>query len=212
MALTPLETYRIYSSIQLHFNSKKYDYTLRRKPVQSFSEDQFMKRRDRFQFQKLGKDFKNKQEFETFCACFFFEKGGKAWVGDASYEQSDLFREYKMYMSAVHHYLPKDLNEIVKTHGSLDQAFRAPPNKLPQIITDILGNRSGKRIITFTLVSRVSKLKELYDEKYSEAGMRTVYESMSLPIWKFKNFLTLNTVADLDEIKQCFNEARRQSI
>ena len=67
--MNPLECYRMYMAIRLHFISKSYDYFKYNGKVKT-SNESFYKRRDKYRFDTLCRQYKEKEMMHFFVANF----------------------------------------------------------------------------------------------------------------------------------------------
>ena len=67
--MNPLECYRMYMAIRLHFHSKSYDYFKYNGKVRA-SNDSFYKRRDKYRFDHLSRQYNEKNIMQFFVANF----------------------------------------------------------------------------------------------------------------------------------------------
>lgn len=201
--ISGFEVYRTYQSIRVHFQGGKYDYTKSRIPISKFGQDAFNNRRDRYQYEKLGKSFNSKLELEEFCASLFYEMGSKQWIGDAGRHSLQTYKTHRSYTNQLHYCFRRDLVEISQRYG-LSVAFRKIEG-MP-FIFKLIGMQKGQNIVgsylhTFTLVNRQVNICKVYDDFYPEDSL---YWKLKTPIERFGNFVTLNTVQDLKEVRSTF--------
>lgn len=206
--LSGYDAYRIYNSIQLHFTSVNYSYTQTRSPISKFSLESYQKRADRYQYEKLGRNFPNKSSFEDFCACWFFQEKGKSWVGEADPYNCPAYTTFRAYMGAKLYFFERDLKELINIYGSLRQALLTSPSGMPGIINESYQDSSSSFLETFTLIDRALNITDVYDKRYETTPIRDVYRKVVFPVYKFKGFVTLNTTAELESIRALIREYR----
>lgn len=78
--LTAYGAYQAYMAVKTHFTSEKYDYFKYQGKVKSVTEQNFMKRNDRFMFSKLAKDH-DSETIVRFLSINFY-RNPKLWIGN----------------------------------------------------------------------------------------------------------------------------------
>lgn len=197
--MNPVETYQVYSTIQLHFTSPSFNYGGR--TIKTFTADAFDRRRDKYQFKKLGDLFANKQELEEFCYCWFLQKGGKAWVGEADPKNCSFYDDHRRFMGNPVYFFEKQIRSLADRYG-IQELLTRKEGQLPKIIELCMVDK--EYIHSFTLVNRIAKIWTMYDDFYADTPLKDLYMSTMLPIRKFESKIVLNSSADVKELREIF--------
>lgn len=102
------EVYQTYLAIKSHFdresyNALKYNFKVRVNP------SSFDKRRDRYQFEKLSRKFKDKQELINYFVSNFVYDDSIKWIGNM---KDDNLLQYNKIHQAISEYFKTDLSKL----------------------------------------------------------------------------------------------------
>lgn len=77
--MEPFDAFRFYQAIKLHFESNSYD-AIKYNYKTSAKHSSFWKRRDKYFFAKIGKQFNSAENLIEYYAAHFVS--GNTWIGD----------------------------------------------------------------------------------------------------------------------------------
>lgn len=129
MSVDPFDSYRLYQSLKLHFETDSYD-AVKYNFKTSATPQSFFKRRDKFFFAKVGKKVSNQQELVNFYVANFINE--VAWVGEMVNEEGERnYAQYKKIHESLSYNFQNDINNL---DGSLDVLLTAVNGEHPPII------------------------------------------------------------------------------
>ena len=157
--MTGYSAYLLYTSLKLHFNSKKYDYFLNRRMV-PVKMNNYEKRKDKFFFEKLGKI----PDPEGFLISIFIENGTKEWIGDLfDKEHKNVYTSTIKKISSLSYVFEEDLNKL---EGDFVDFFRVKKGQYPEILRMV--NRKEINIETLILLNEHLKFFPVWDQKIQD--------------------------------------------
>ncbi len=129
MSVDSFDSYRLYQSLKLHFETDSYD-AVKYNFKTSATPQSFFKRRDKFFFAKVGKKVSNQQELVNFYVANFINE--VAWVGEMVNEEGERnYAQYKKIHESLSYNFQNDINNL---DGSLDKLLTAVNGEHPPII------------------------------------------------------------------------------
>ncbi len=129
MSVDSFDSYRLYQSLKLHFETDSYD-AVKYNFKTSATPQSFFKRRDKFFFAKVGKKVSNQQELVNFYVANFINE--VAWVGEMVNEEGERnYAQYKKIHESLSYNFQNDINNL---DGSLDVLLTAVNGEHPPII------------------------------------------------------------------------------
>jgi hypothetical protein len=159
MKLSPYETFCLYIALKNHFTREKYDYHKYNGKTR-ISQDSFMSRRDRFQFQKLSKKY-DANEMPDFIIANILQN--KNWIGDLLEDDAhDNYIKYIKYNQSISYYFTNELNNILNKTTEIKSLFSIRKNQYPTIIQYYLGNDIS--IQTLSLLNKFIGFATKFDE------------------------------------------------
>lgn len=126
----PIDVYSTFMAIKLHFGAGKYDaFKFNFKgPKQKMST--FLKSRDRYTYEKLGKKFRNKSELIGYLLANYLE--GNTWIGAMD---EDTYQTWISKIQAMRYNFNTDigvLSDYAENHGlSFDDCLIERKNSVP---------------------------------------------------------------------------------
>lgn len=114
--MTPFEVYRDYLALRNHFNSATYDY-FKYQGKSSIGSDSFVKRKDRFFFEKVAKH----RDPHSFMLANFIENP-KSWIRDMAYSD-DAERVYQAWQKRKDSLTYVVQNDLGKLQFPFDSNF-----------------------------------------------------------------------------------------
>lgn len=129
--MTPIEVYRIYVAIKLHFTSDydalKYNFRV------SASDESFFRRRDRYFFEKIAKRYPARNDVIYFFLAQFLAEVD--WVGDMANDDGyDRYLELVGRLSRVDYVFADDMRKLFRGASNFDDLFLGSENAYPKIV------------------------------------------------------------------------------
>lgn len=130
--MDPFESYKLYQSLKLHFESDTYD-AVKYNFKTSANPKSFYKRRDKYFFSKLGKQLGNSKDLiEYYVANFVREV---KWVGDMINEDGEAnYKEYKRIQESLSYSFQNDINTLEGYDLSFDGMLTSIEGEHPKVI------------------------------------------------------------------------------
>lgn len=154
------QIYQIFLALKSHFKNEGYDYRKYNGKVTA-SFDAYMKRKDRFFFEKIAKNTNKADIEDLIIANFVYCENGldpnpeKVWIGDlAASEGKEKFLKYRARVESLEYNFKKDLT--VLTHYAKIQDDINSSSQFPAILSLYFdGKISAETVIILDLVLNI---------------------------------------------------------
>lgn len=185
----PFEVYEMYLALKAHFTRESYDFKKYNGKV-SASREAFSKRRDRYQFEKLGKRYYPNDLKVYLIANLCFNP--EAWIGDLiSDDAKNVYMEY------------------MKRHQSLSYMFKNEVEKLGDLRLQLATKYHSPYLLTNHLSGHVSVetliiLNDFigFSTKFDKMDDDYLWPKIRLKMRKLKPFLDYDRVKFKDLLKE----------
>ena len=182
--MMPFDAYRQYLSLKNHFTKEKYDYHKycgkSRATVQSF-----YKRKDRFWFEKLARNKKDKEVIEFFVSNFITcTDPSKLWIGEMIREGEGRYTAWKKRTQSLSYIFREEIEQIL-TGQDIDSVFKCLHGH-PIILKKYLGDDIS--IETLVILDRILDFRKNFDAKLDDP----VWQTVSLRMKKYSPFLNID--------------------
>lgn len=179
--MTAFDSYQVYTGIKLHFGSKKYDY-FKFDGKTKVTVENFLKRNDRYFFEKISKKYNKETIKEYFVSNFV--ANSNLWIGSMS---DDNYLEWQRKVQSISYLFRSDLEKLMMNVSDINEAFRCKTSQHPLVLRMYL----GKSIMLETLVilNRITNFVNRYDMILENDF---IWNEVSLLIKKYDPFLNLN--------------------
>lgn len=175
--MTPFEVYRDYLALRNHFNFATYDY-FKYQGKSSIGTDSFVKRKDRFFFEKVAKH----RDPHSFMLANFVENP-KTWIRDIAYSD-DAERIYLAWLMRKDSLTYIVQNDLDKLQLPFDSNFIVKNGQHNYILTRYLAKEIT--LETICILSDLVKCMPYWD-KHLKDDM--VWEQVGLQIKKYTPFI-----------------------
>ena len=182
MKLNGYGTYCLYLALKNHFSQKEYDFFKYHGKVTA-SQDSFLRRRDRFQFEKLARKYDDAELKDFIVAQILAEN---TWVGDMlSPDAEKVYKNRQTIKQSLTYMFTKDLDELLSKVESPKEIFSAKPNELPFLIEKWMnGDITFETVVILNdFVNYVPKYDKVLGEDFF------VWEGVRTKILKYSPFL-----------------------
>ena len=195
--MSAMQVYNQFLALKNHFTKDSYDY-FKYHGKTNASVDSFMKRPDRFKFQRLSKLYKD-QEMEDFLIANFIK--GKTWVNQMFDDDAgDNYMAYRKRKESLSYTFGNELDKMFLLQNP-NLAFKATSDYALPIRMYLQGDLS---LESFAILSRYLNLREIYDAKYGEDDI--VWGKISMLLKKFTPFLAYDDKKIKTILKEKINE------
>ena len=180
MRLSAFDTYCLYLALKNHFTRESYDFFKYRGKT-SASQDSFMGRKDRYQFQKLSRLY-DESEIAGFIVSNLL--AGKSWVGELLDEEAqDTYKKYQKINQSLSYHFTNELDALFST-CSPSECFRIRKSEHPVIFMECLTGKVS--IQTMVILNSYVGYTQKWDIVYNDDFLWNKY---SLLLKKYTPFL-----------------------
>ena len=182
--MMPFDAYKCYLSMKNHFTKDKYDYHKycgkSRATVQSF-----YKRKDRFWFEKLARNKKDKEVEEFFISNFITcTDPSKLWIGEMIREGEDRYTDLKKRTHSLSYIFKEEVENIFDSKD-IDKVFVSKKGH-PLILKSYLSGDTS--IETMVILDKIFGFRQEFDKNIQDP----VWETVSLRMRKYSPFLHID--------------------
>jgi len=182
--MMPFDAYRCYLSLKNHFTKEQYDYIKYRGKTRATVQS-FYKRKDRFWFEKIARQKKDKEVEEFFVSNFIYSTDpGTMWIGEMIKEGEGRYTEWKKKVQSLS-YIFKDEIDFLLENKKVDEVFDCSSGH-PLILKSHLGGNTS--LETMVICDRIFEYRKDFDKKLIDP----VWETISLKIKKYTPFLNID--------------------
>jgi hypothetical protein len=183
MRAPPYVAYCMFLALKNHFSKESYDYFKYRGKT-NVSMESFMARKDRILFQKLCRKV-DEENLEDYIVATLKDNPG-IWISDLlESEAMERYENLKKSRVTFSDYFASELDLLVKTAGSLKEAFTIKGNQYPEVINLRLCNTLS--LETFCVLEALVGFSTIIDKKIGADDI--LWSKMRLQIKKFTPFL-----------------------
>ena len=179
------EVYKTYLGISRHFNSNSYDYFKYNGKVRC-SYNSYLKNRQRFWFEKLGRKYSDKEIIELFVSNYSnSEDISKIWIGNLVKEGETLYTDWKRRLQSLSYTFKSEV-ENVFSGKNFDEMFKIEGNRHPQLIKEHL--RKNLSLESLVILNKILGFKKEFDSKLDDP----VWKFLSMRIDKYDSFIHID--------------------
>ena len=183
--MMPFDAYKCYLSLKNHFTKEKYDYHKYRGKTRA-TVKAFYKRKDRFWFEKLSRQKKDKEVEEFFVSNFISSTDpATMWIGEMIKEGEGRYIEWKKKVQSLSYTFKEEAN-IIFSDNNFDAMFCVDTPRHPDILKEYLGGNVS--LETMVICDRILGYRKDWDKKLDDP----VWETVSLKIKKYSPFLNID--------------------
>lgn len=188
------DAYAMFNALKLHFTTN-YDY-VRYSGKTRVNKDQFMLRKDKFQFYKLSRKYKYDELFGFFVANMLVNP--KIWVGDLLSEDAD--SEYKLWQKtqqSLTYVFEQDLHKLFDMVNNPEDLLRVVDNEYP-----LLYNLYTQDAIQLETVIIMNDLLNFLPMWKKRVGDDLIFPDFVKSCEKYKPFLNYDKVKMVSILKR----------
>jgi hypothetical protein len=190
--MTPIDVFKKYVAVKIHFNSDKFDYTKSKGYTKNITQNAYQKRSDKYYFEKISTKLDDEEIVPFFVSNFI--EDSNMWSGDlASFGRSlKTYKDWKIRMGNLKSETRTDINNINAYLKKNDLTFRdivvSKENEIPVLLKMYYQKLLTKETMIF--FDYVFTLFDRYDIIYTED-----------PLWKAESKVLRKYGRFLDHIK-----------
>ena len=190
----PFDAYRCYLSLKNHFTKEHYDYIKYRGKTRA-TVQAFYKRKDRFWFEKLSRQKKDKEVEEFFVSNFIYSiDPGTMWIGEMIKEGEGRYTEWKKKVQSLSYIFREEVDSLLE-NKKVDEVFDCSKGH-PLLLKSHLGGNTS--LETLVICDRIFEYRKDFDKKLTDP----VWETISLKIKKYSPFLNIDVPRYKNILKQ----------
>ena len=195
--IDPFDSYKLYNALKLHFENETYD-AIKYNFKSSVSANSFFKRRDKYFFAKVGKEYeKNLKHF--YVSQFINDV---KYVGDMMDPTSKRFYvEYKKTHEALGHVFQKDINTL--SDNDFDTLLEARDNQLPRVVQKWMEGD-----ITLETLVILNALTGFVDKEGNNITETIIWPDISRKIRKYGPFVRVDNKKYANILKKAFTKSQ----
>ena len=182
MIMEPFEAFRLYQSMKLHFTTDSYD-AIKYNYKTSAKPQSFWKRRDKYFFAKIGKQFDSGKDLINFYAANFVVDN--TYIADMANDDT-AYRQWTKKNQSLSYMFEQDMSRL-STLGSLDDLLKVNNSQHPLVITDWMGG--GINIESVAILQVLTNFVESADKQITET---IVWRDVSRKIRKYTPFVHMD--------------------
>ena len=192
--MMPFDAYRCYLSLKNHFTKEHYDYIKYRGKTRA-TVQAFYKRKDRFWFEKLSRQKKDKEVEEFFVSNFIYSiDPGTMWIGEMIKEGEGRYTEWKKKVQSLSYIFREEVDSLLE-NKKVDEVFDCSKGH-PLLLKSHLGGNTS--LETLVICDRIFEYRKDFDKKFTDP----VWETISLKIKKYSPFLNIDVPRYKNILKQ----------
>jgi len=185
MKVTPIETYKTYISLKNHFTRLDYDYLKYNGKVKA-GEKSFYSRKDRFWFEKLSRQKKDKEIVDFFVANFSSAEDPQSlWIGEIIKSGNDTYMNWMKKIQALSYHFKSDIENVFSSQD-FNKMFLITGSKHPLILKEFL--KSNISLETLVILDKILGFKNNFDKKLNDP----IWNSVSMKIQKYSPLLNID--------------------
>ena len=184
--MMPFDCYKTYVAMKSHFTKDSYDYQRYGNRLPRLKVTSFYKRKDRFFFEKMSRDFADKEIEEFFIANFISGTDpASVYMVDIIKNGRQTYKEWQKRNQSLSYTFKGDVENIFEKK-KVDDVFDCSKGH-PKILKSYLGGNTS--LETMVICDRILEYRKDFDKRLSDP----VWETVSRKIKKYSPFLNIDT-------------------
>ena len=183
--MMPFDCYKTYIALKSHFTKDSYDYQRYGNRLPRLKVNSFYKRKDRFFFEKMSRDFPDKEIEEFFISNFISGTDPKnVYMADIIKNGRSTYKDWQKRNQSLSYLFKQEVKNIFYKQN-FDDMFNCSKGH-PPILRSYLGNRTS--IETMVICDIILGYGKNFDKRLNDP----VWETVSRKIKKYTPFLNIN--------------------
>ena len=181
------DVYCIYQAIKLHFTDKNYNFFTYGGKTR-VSVDTFNKRKDKYSFHKLARQY-NESEIVPFLVANFVHNDSQ-WSRDLLQEEAkNVYTEWKRVTQSMQRCFTEDIKKLMdgKEPNQFNDLFRVREGEYPELFVRLMQKDISYE--TIVILNNIFEFVPKWDKQVSDT---VIYPKMALKIRKYGAFLTVD--------------------
>ena len=183
--MMPFEAYTSYLSLKNHFTKEKYDYHKYAGKTRA-TVRAFYNRKDRYFFEKLSRQKKDKEVVDFFVSNFVSCTDPQTlWIGDIIKNGESVYHEWQKRVQSLSYFFKEEVEKLVENR-KFDELFEIKDHRHPIILKEYL--KKSISLETLIVLNCIISYKNDFDKKLKDP----IWELISLKIDKYSSFLNID--------------------
>tara|TARA_R100000742_G_C4266584_1_gene84696 strand:+ start:708 stop:1307 length:600 start_codon:yes stop_codon:yes gene_type:complete len=183
--MMPFEAYTSYLSLKNHFTKEKYDYHKYAGKTRA-TVRAFYNRKDRYFFEKLSRQKKDKEVVDFFVSNFVSCTDPQTlWIGDIIKNGESVYHDWQKRVQSLSYFFKEEVEKLVENR-KFDELFEIKDNRHPIILKEYL--KKSISLETLIVLNCIVSYKNDFDKKLKDP----IWELISLKIDKYSPFLNID--------------------
>ena len=183
--MMPFEAYTSYLSLKNHFTKEKYDYHKYAGKTRA-TVSAFYNRKDRYFFEKLSRQKKDKEVVDFFVSNFVSCTDPQTlWIGDIIKNGESVYHDWQKRVQSLSYFFKEEVEKLVENR-KFDELFEIKDNRHPIILKEYL--KKSISLETLIVLNCIISYKNDFDKKLKDP----IWELISLKIDKYSPFLNID--------------------
>lgn len=197
--MSSFDTYCLYNSLNLHFNSEKYDYFKYGGRVR-VSIDSFEKRKDKYFFKKLNRKIPLKENLTVFLTANFVEYD-KIWIGDLLDDTHyECYLKHRNILESLEYRFKTDCEYLFQNISNPKLIFKCN-NDYPKILKSLFRNEIS--IETVCIISKFLNFISILNTQLHDDIKWCIIRNK---IKKYRPFVSIDDKKYKGILTQCIKE------
>ncbi len=193
--MTPFDVYKTYLALKNHFTKDNYDYHKycgkTRASLQSF-----YKRKDRYWFEKLGRQKNNQEIIEFFVSNFVScSDPDSIWIGEMIKQGETIYNLWKKKKESLTYLFEQETTTLFQEY-QFEQVFDCSGGHPPILKKLLSGEISMETVVIYDKILLFGKD---FDKKLTDP----VWKLVSRNIKKYNSFLNIDIIKFKKILKEC---------
>lgn len=182
--------YKTYLGVKYHFNKMTYDYP--RYGAANAKYETFVKRNDRYYFERLAKKYKDSELVDFLIANFLEDKN--IWIGDClTIEAEEVYDKWCKRNQSLEYLYEQDLEKLCRyledNNLRFDDLFTSKNGNYPSILNMMIQNEILPE--TFCILDLLVSFMKNTDKDFEQD---LIYTNITLKYKKYKSFLAKTNI------------------
>ena len=183
--MMPFDCYKTYIALKSHFTKDSYDYQRYGNRLPRLKVNSFYKRKDRFFFEKMSRDFPDKEIEEFFIANFTSKTDPESvYMADIIKNGRNTYMDWQKRNQSLSYIFKEEVKNIFNKR-MVDDVFNCSKGH-PSILKSYLGGDTS--LETMVICDIIFEYGKNFDKRLNDP----VWETVSRKIKKYKPFLNIN--------------------
>ncbi len=183
--MMPFDCYKTYIALKSHFTKDSYDYQRYGNRLPRLKVNSFYKRKDRFFFEKMSRDFPDKEIEEFFIANFTSKTDPESvYMADIIKNGRNTYMDWQKRNQSLSYIFKEEVKNIFNKQ-LVDDVFNCSKGH-PSILKSYLGGDTS--LETMVICDIIFEYGKNFDKRLNDP----VWETVSRKIKKYKPFLNIN--------------------